>query len=127
MSVKIKKININAFRGIPDLELEIDGKSLLLRGENGTGKSSIVEAIEFFFTGKVSHLEGVRGLSLRRHGPHVNFRPDDVNIEITFDPGSISLSRTFNLSPSPPELLEDYFLVLVYCSGQRKKGYNRIK
>ena len=111
MSVKIKKININAFRGIPDLELEIDGKSLLLRGENGTGKSSIVEAIEFFFTGKVSHLEGVRGLSLRRHGPHVNFRPDDVNIEITFDPGSISLSRTFNLSPSPPELLEDYFQI----------------
>jgi hypothetical protein len=35
MSVKIKKISIHAFRGIPDLELELEGKSLLLRGENG--------------------------------------------------------------------------------------------
>jgi recombinational DNA repair ATPase RecF len=52
MTVKIKTINIHAFRGIPDLELQLDGKNLLLRGENGTGKSSIVEAIEFFFTGR---------------------------------------------------------------------------
>lgn len=111
MSVKIKQINIHAFRGIPDLELEIERKSLLLRGENGTGKSSIVEAIEFFFTGKVSHLEGVRGLSLRRHGPHINFTPDDVNVIITFDPGNISLDRTFTSAPSPPALLEDYFQI----------------
>ena len=48
MSVKINQINIRAFRGIRDLELELDGKSLILRGENGTGKSSIVDAIEFF-------------------------------------------------------------------------------
>ncbi|MFQ6128701.1 MAG: AAA family ATPase [Thermoplasmata archaeon] len=109
MSVKIKKINIHAFRGIPDLELELEGKNLLLRGENGTGKSSVVEAIEFFFTGKVSRLEGVRGLSLRRHGPHVNFRPGDVNVGIAFDPGNISLNRTFTSAPSPPPPLEDYF------------------
>jgi DNA repair exonuclease SbcCD ATPase subunit len=111
MSVKIKKISIHAFRGIPDLELELEGKSLLLRGENGTGKSSIVEAIEFFFAGKVSHLEGVRGLSLLRHAPHVNFTPDDVNVEITFNPGNVSLSRTFTSYPSPAKQLENYFEV----------------
>jgi len=111
MAVKIKKINIKAFRGIPDLELKIDGKSLLLRGENGTGKSSIVDAIEFFFTGIVSHLVGVRGLSLRRHTPHVNFGPDDVNIIITFNPGNISLNRNFSSEPSPPEEFKDYFQI----------------
>ena len=109
MSVRIKKINIHAFRGIPDVELELNDKSLLLRGENGTGKSSIVDAIEFFFTGKVSHLEGVRGLFLRRHGPHVNFNADDVKVEITFSPGNVSLYRTFTSEPSPPEQLNDYF------------------
>jgi len=56
MPTKIKKIRIHGFRGIPDLELELDGKNLLLRGENGTGKSSIVDAVEFFFSGKISHL-----------------------------------------------------------------------
>jgi len=111
MSAKIKKINIHAFRGIRDLELELDEKCLLLRGENGTGKSSIVEAIEFFFTGKISHLERVKSLSLRRHGPHVNFTPDDVSIEITFNPGNISLNRTFTSAPSPPEQFIDYFQI----------------
>lgn len=111
MPVKIKKINIHAFRGIPDLELELDGRSLVLRGENASGKSSIVEAIEFFFTGKVSHLEGVRGLSLERHGPHVNFTPNDVKVEINFDPGNVSVCRTFVTTPSPPKPLEEYFQV----------------
>ena len=44
--VQIKAINIHAFRGIPDLELRFDGKNLVLKGENATGKSSIVEAFE---------------------------------------------------------------------------------
>ncbi|MBE9594444.1 MAG: AAA family ATPase, partial [Proteobacteria bacterium] len=111
MTVKIKTINIHAFRGIPDLELQLDGKNLLLRGENGTGKSSIVEAIEFFFTGKISHLEGTKGLSLQRHAPHVNFDPDDLNVELTFNPDSVSLNRTFGVSPSPPEQFKDYFQI----------------
>jgi len=111
MSVKIKKINIHAFRGIPELELNIDGKCLLLRGENGTGKSSIVDAIEFFFTGKVSHLEGIKGISLQKHGPHVNFTLNNVNIEITFNPGNISLSRSFTSEPTPPDIYNDYFQV----------------
>jgi len=111
MPIKIKTINIYAFRGIPDLELELDGKSVIIRGENGTGKSSIVDAIEFFFTGKVSHLEGVRGLSLKRHGPHVYYSPEDVKIEITFNPGNVSLTRTFTSAPDPPEEFGDYFRV----------------
>jgi len=111
VTVKIKKINITAFRGIPNLELELDGRSLILHGENGTGKSSIVDAIEFFFTGKVSHLKGTRGLSLRQHGPHVNFTPDDISIVITFNPGNISLTRTFSSAPTPPEQFKDYFQI----------------
>ena len=111
MAIKIKKIAIHGFRGIPDLELPLDGKSLLLRGENGTGKSSIVDAIEFFFTGKVAHLEGVRGLSLRRHGPHVNFKLDDVNVEITFNPGNITLNRNFASVPTPPDQFNEYFQI----------------
>lgn len=109
MSAKIKTINIKAFRGIPDLELNLDGRSIVIHGENGTGKSSIVESFEFFFTGKVAHLEGVRGLSLEKHGTHVNYVPDDVIVKTTFDPGNVTLSRTFKLRPNPTKLLEKYF------------------
>lgn len=109
MATKIKKININAFRGIPELEIGLDGKSLLLLGENGMGKSSIVDAIEFFFTGEITSLEGVQGLSLQKHGPHVNFNINDVNIRMVFNPSNILLSRTFSAAPNPPEILTEYF------------------
>lgn len=109
--MKIKTINIHALRGIPDLELQLNGKSLLLRGENGTGKSSIVDAIEFFFTGKIPYLEGTRGLSLQRHGPHVNFESDNTNVELTFNPGNVHLSRTFADIPSSPEQFKQYFQI----------------
>jgi len=109
MSIKIKNIEITAFRGIHYLELPLDGKSLLLKGENGTGKSSIVEALELFFTGGVQSLKGIEGLSLQNHGPHVHYRPSDVNIHIQFDPGNILLNRTFSENPQPPESFKDYF------------------
>jgi recombinational DNA repair ATPase RecF len=108
---RIKAINIYAFRGIPDLELNFDGKNLILRGENATGKSSIVEAFEFFFTGKLSMFEGegTQSLSLSKHAPHKNFTKEDVSIKVTFDPGNITLERTFEVNPDPPAPLKRYF------------------
>ena len=111
MNPRIKRLDITAFRGIPELPLELDGKSILIRGDNGTGKSSIVDAIEFFFCGRVSHLEGVQGLSVQRYAPHVGFKQKDVNICITFDPGNIELFRTFEKEPECPDPIKDYFYV----------------
>jgi predicted ATP-dependent endonuclease of OLD family len=106
---KIKTIGIHALRGIPNLELELDGKNLLLRGDNGTGKSSFIDAIEFFFTGEISHLKGTQGLSMQRHATNIKFKPKDVNVAITFKPGNINLRRTFKDAPLPPNPLQKYF------------------
>src|SRR2546426_5756320 len=106
---KIKKAEIRALRGISTLELPFDGKSILLKGENGAGKSSIIEGLEFFFTGKITHLEHTQGISLRRHAPHVNFKADDMEVSLTFDPGDILLRRTLNSSPVPPSQMESFF------------------
>ena len=56
----IEKIKIKGFRGVRDeLELTLpNSKSLLLYGDNGSGKSSILDAIEWFLTDSVSHLKG---------------------------------------------------------------------
>lgn len=107
--LKIKRIEINAFRGIPKLDLDLDRKSVVLLGENGSGKSSIVDSIEFFFTGRVLHLEGIKGSSLREHGTHVEFSPRDAQIKISFDPGNEVFRRTFSSVPSPSKPLENYF------------------
>jgi recombinational DNA repair ATPase RecF len=108
---KIKAISIHAFRGIPDLELIVDGKNIILKGENATGKSSIVEAFEYFFTGNLATFagEGTQSLSLQKHAPHKNFKKEDVSIKITFGPGNIELERTFETNLLPPSSLEQYF------------------
>jgi len=50
-------MNISGVRGVPSLQLDFEGKNVLIYGENGTGKSSIIDAIEFFFTGTVSRFK----------------------------------------------------------------------
>lgn len=109
MPLKLKTLIIKAFRGIPDLELNLDGKSEIIRGDNGSGKSSLVDAIEFFFTGSLSSLKGTQGLSFERHAPHVSFSPDKVSVTVYFDPGNISLSRTITSPPTQPPVLKSYF------------------
>ena len=84
MTTKIKSVEISAFRGIPDLELELDGQNILIKGDNGTGKSSIVQAFEYMFTGTVSGLEGTQGITVRKNMNHINYKPSDVNVIINF-------------------------------------------
>lgn len=112
--MKIKSIEINAFRGIPFLKLDLhDGKGLVLQGENGTGKSSIADAIEFFFTGDITQLKGKQSVSLKKHGTNVNFTPDDLKIEMVIkqDNTDYTIERTLNSSVKYPESLENYFNV----------------
>ncbi len=79
--IRIEKIEIHEFRGIRDLTLDLKGQNFATCGPNGTGKSGIVDAIEFALTGGISRLSGsgTGGLSVKLHGPHVDSRnkPDD--------------------------------------------------
>lgn len=57
MAIKINNLKIKGIRGAKDvIELPLKGKSILLYGDNGTGKSSISDAIEWFYTNKIKHL-----------------------------------------------------------------------
>jgi hypothetical protein len=58
--VKLKRLVLEGFRGglkEAPLGLEDDCKSLVLFGNNGDGKSSFSDALEWFFTDKIGHLE----------------------------------------------------------------------
>ena len=50
--IKIESIKIENFRGIHCLELEPNRKSLAIQGPNASGKSCVVDAIEFALTGE---------------------------------------------------------------------------
>lgn len=56
--MRVKSIKISWFRGSADpVELELNSRSIVLYGENGSGKSSFVDAIEHNIKdGKINHL-----------------------------------------------------------------------
>jgi len=74
--IRLQKVHIHEFRGIRDFKQELDGENFAICGPNGTGKSGVVDAIEFAITGNVSRLSGrgTGGLSVKEHGPHVDSR-----------------------------------------------------
>ena len=87
--IRIEQISIHEFRGIRDFTVDIKGSNFAACGPNGTGKSGIVDGIEFALTGNVSRLtgSGTGGLSVKLHGPHVDSRnkPDQawVSLDVT--------------------------------------------
>jgi energy-coupling factor transporter ATP-binding protein EcfA2 len=56
--VKIKSLQISGFRGIRKyIGIDFDSsKSILIYGDNGSGKSSITDAFEWFYYDRVEHL-----------------------------------------------------------------------
>lgn len=58
MSERMKRLVMNAFRGVPN-QMVVDfknTKSMAVFGDNGTGKSTIADALEWYFTGNIELL-----------------------------------------------------------------------
>jgi recombinational DNA repair ATPase RecF len=88
--MKIKTLAIRSVRGIVDIELNFDGKNSVIYGINGTGKSAVVDAIDFLLTGQISRLmgSGTLGMSLSKHGKHV----DATDLSACFVEGEILIT-----------------------------------
>ena len=67
------------------MDLSLDGRNAVIWGPNGSGKSCVVDAIDFLFTGRISRLigEGTRGITLARHGPHIDHEPASAVVTAT--------------------------------------------
>jgi len=87
--IRLKTIHIEEFRGIRHLDFDLATANFGICGPNGTGKSAVVDAIEFCLTGDVTRLsgQGTAGLSIKTHAPHVDQRthPEKANVTITAD------------------------------------------
>lgn len=53
--IKIITLNIENFKGIRRLSLDLDGRNTALYGDNATGKSSVYDALTWLLFGKDSH------------------------------------------------------------------------
>ena len=54
INITFSKLRINDFQGIESFEIIFDNKTTSLKGENGTGKTTILDAIYWVFFGKNS-------------------------------------------------------------------------
>jgi len=92
----IRQVTIGGFRGIlSPLPLEfVKGKtprSMVIYGRNGTGKSSITDAWEWFHTEKIGHLarEGAGPSSF----PHRNAKAGETFVEVQFEDDELGTVR----------------------------------
>lgn len=100
--IRAKTLRIQEFRGIRDLTLHFEGKNFAICGPNGTGKSGVVDALEFVLTGNISRLSGAGtgGLSVRDHGPHVDSRNKPEQALVTLSTEIPSLNKEVTISRS---------------------------
>ncbi len=98
--IKIESITIKEFRGIRDLTLDFKESNFAICGPNGTGKSGVVDAVEFVLTGNISRLsgEGRGDISVKDHGPHVDKRNDPSKAEITAKISLTALKKTATIT-----------------------------
>ncbi|GAB3568284.1 AAA family ATPase [Spelaeicoccus albus] len=86
--IKIEMLRINNFRGIRSFDFKMDEKSFVVEGRNGTGKSGVIDALEFALTGSITRLtgRGSAGVSVKSHASHVDMvkTPKDAWVEMTF-------------------------------------------
>lgn len=117
--MKILSLETKNVRGVKDIKIEPKGENVVIFGPNGTGKSAIVDAVDFLFTGKISRLggEGSKVLFLKDHGCHIDSRDNlkntivIANVEIEGNEILIerSINKPNNLKVSP-EKYEDLVL-----------------
>lgn len=66
-NIIIKRLLIENFRGIIEVDIPLSKKNLLLYGENGSGKSSFIDAFEYLVHQKIERFErqDVKGKSIQ--------------------------------------------------------------
>ncbi len=104
--MKIHELRIRNIRGIRELNLKLAGRTFVVCGQNGTGKSGVVDALDFLFSGKIGRLTGRRGLSTRDHGKHLDASPDETFVEAEVKIPGFADVLTIRRALDNPRLLE---------------------
>lgn len=118
--IRVESLTIKEFRGIRDLKLNLASKNFAVCGPNGTGKSGIVDALEFVLTGNITRLsgEGTGEVSVKAHAPHVDSRNKPGNARVLATISVPALKRTVEvernakspaavtITPDDPEVRE---------------------
>jgi len=101
--MRVSKLEVSGFRGFPiSTELDLNADVVILFGPNGTGKTSLMDAILWCICGKISRFEKVET-------PISKYSRDGVarvSIELSSQASSFTITRTVGKSKSEELLLK---------------------
>ena len=116
----IKKISIHNFRSHKNLIIESNNNNIVLFGENGSGKTNILDAISMFSPGK--------GIRNSKHENMVNndskSKYFEINILLKLNHGDLYFNKTFNADNSKPQI--NYFIDEEKISSNDLLNYLRV-
>lgn len=92
--------NFRAFPGPADAEIRLDGKNLLIYGENGAGKSSIFHALDGLFSLKDRSYRRGKMLAAQQN-QFSDLDENDVSVSVEFDD---SYPSTWNTNSHPADI-----------------------
>lgn len=133
-SLTLKNISIENFRGIGK-EKTINFENLtVIYGENGTGKSSVINSLEYVFSGELSEFKRLGGKNSTVHTGH---KFNDLRIKATFNNDEELEVKGKKFSPNNiRDNLNDYDLngsfilnrskLLEFIKNTEKDRYNNI-
>ncbi len=124
--VRLRKLEITGFRGAVDLlpvDLSSACRSIAIFGENAAGKSSLTDAIEWFYTNRVDHLwrENCKESALR------NTRiSDKVPSTVALEFSNVALNCKKSLSPQLASSLSNKTTEFADYLSRVQRGYERL-
>lgn len=112
MSELVRSIRFEHFRGLPDSDFNLKGKSLVLLGSNGKGKSAVVDGIEFLFSGQVGRFVGTGTGSIDHDDAIQHVKKLGVpKVTLSLSPSNGAISRSLDsetLSITDRQSVKDY-------------------
>lgn len=94
--IELTSIKIEDFRGTKSLELQLDGKDTIVRGANGTGKTTILDAYLWCLTGKDSQGRTDCEIKRRKDGDTLPKVDASVTVVLRVDGEAWTLRRTLH-------------------------------
>ncbi|MGN1314883.1 MAG: AAA family ATPase [Lachnospiraceae bacterium] len=125
--MKVKTVNISNFKGIENLKLSFDGKSTVIFGINGVGKSTVLRAIDLIYANIIQLLSSKKKLAQLEYDD-ISFGKSSarIGIEFEFEDGIVkqysrSISRAEGRKHNSDNLRE---LVSLFEENYIEKGYD---
>ena len=94
--IELISIKLEDFRGTKSLELQLDGKDTIVRGANGTGKTTILDAYLWCLTGKDSQGRTDCEIKRREDGETLPKVDASVTVVLRVDGEPWTLKRTLH-------------------------------